>query len=67
MHNSLTEETTILPLAGTAKDKVVVDYGQKMLEALEHADTIIQHSSQALLLGPDIVADTLYFSLVSSN
>ena len=52
---------------GTAKDKVVEDYGRKMLVALEHTDTIIQHSSQALLLGNNVVADSLHFSLVGSN
>jgi alpha-mannosidase II len=54
-------------ITGTAKDKVVVDYGKRMLAALEHADTIIQHSSQALLLGNDIVADSLHFSLGESR
>ena len=44
----------------------MVDYGQKMKEALEHANTIIQHSSQALLLGQGDVADSLHFSLVGS-
>ena len=50
---------------GTAKDKVVVDYGERMKEALDHASAVIQHSSQALLLGSGIVADSLHFSLVS--
>jgi alpha-mannosidase II len=54
-------------ITGTAKDLVVVDYGQRMKEALAHANTVIQHSSQALLLGKDIVADSLHFSLVGSN
>lgn len=53
--------------AGTAKDKVVVDYGERMKEALDHTSAVIQHSSQALLLGSGIVADSLHFSLVSCS
>lgn len=49
---------------GTAKELVVVDYGKRMKEALDHTHTVIQHSSQALLLGSGIVADSLHFSLV---
>lgn len=56
---------TLTALIGTAKDMVVVDYAQRMKEALDHANTIIQHSTQALLLGRGIVADSLHFSLVS--
>lgn len=54
----------VVCLLGTAKELVVVDYGQRMKEALDHTHTVIQHSSQALLLGSGIVADSLHFSLV---
>lgn len=50
---------------GTAKDNVVVDYGKKMKVALENSNTIIQHSSQTLLLGNSRQLDSLHFSLVS--
>jgi alpha-mannosidase II len=54
-------------ITGTAKDKVVVDYGERMKEALDHTSAVIQHSSQALLLGSGIVADSLHFSLGESQ
>ena len=43
-----------------------MDYAQRMKQALEHAGTVIQYSTQAMLLGRGIVADSLYFSLVSA-
>ena len=43
---------------------MVVDYGQRMRSSIEDAQKVIQHSSQALLLGNQLVADNIYFTLV---
>lgn len=41
-----------------------MDYGQRMRASIEDAQKVIQFSSQALLLGNELVADNIYFTLV---
>ncbi|KAF2897124.1 hypothetical protein ILUMI_09045 [Ignelater luminosus] len=53
-------------ITGTAKDHVVVDYGEKMLQAIKSTQNVIQHCANLFLLGPgaDIPAiDIVHYNI----
>lgn len=53
-------------ITGTAKDAVVNDYGQKMMDAILSCQSVIQQSANLLLAGPgadDPTTDTIFYNI----